>query len=102
MSAAKPATEYKPRRTFDRRCIWCDSITSHLRRVECSGFSEAMQKGLITINADNRIVNTKINEEIPPMFNKGGMKVFAPTINIPVVASSSNITLENPDPSMTN
>ena len=83
---AKPpqasATESRPQRTFDRHCIWCDS-TSHSRKNECSEFREAMQKGLIAINADNRIINAKTGEELPPMFNKGGMKVFASTSDIP-------------------
>lgn len=86
------ATESKPQHTFDRRRIWCDSI-SHVYWVEFPEFREVRQKGLIVINADIRIVNTKINEEIPPIFNEGGMKVFAPTIYITVFASSS-ITLE--------
>ena len=54
-----------------------------------------MQRGLITINADNRIVNTKIGEEVPPMFNRGGMKKFFEFHNIPIVgAANNNIILE--------
>ena len=67
-----PATDSRPQLPFDRHCIWCDSI-SHFRKNECSEFREAMQKGLVAINADNRIINAKTGEEVPPMFNRGGM-----------------------------
>jgi hypothetical protein len=102
MSPAKPpqvsAMESRPQRAYDRHCIWCDS-TSHSRRTDCTDFKEAMQKGLIAINADNRIINAKTGEEVPPMFNRGGMKkMFAFITNTPTVASTSNITLEGPKP----
>ena len=42
-----------------------------------------MQKGLIIINADNRIVNAKTGEELPSMFNRGGMKMFVSMNDIP-------------------
>src|SRR5205814_3101111 len=92
------ATDSRPQRTFDHHCIWCDSI-SHFRKNECSEFREAMQKGLVTINADNRIINAKTGEEVPPMFNRGGMKkMFSLITNTPMIASTSNITLEGPTP----
>ena len=63
-------------RTSDRRCVWCDS-TDHSRRGECTEFKDPMQKGLVGINANNRVMNTKTSEEIPTMFGKGGMKRFS-------------------------
>ena len=55
-----------------------------------------MKKGIIAINADNRIINAKTGEEIPLMFNKGGMKKFFEMISIPTIAANNNITLEKP------
>ena len=90
MTPAKPpqasTTESTPQRTFDHRCIWCDSI-SHSRRIDCSEFKEAMKKRLITINADNRIINATTGEEVPPMFRRGGMKKMVALItNTPMIA----------------
>lgn len=54
-----------------------------------------MQRGLISINAKNRIINAETDEEIPPMFNKGGMKKFFESINsLTIGANNNNITLE--------
>src|SRR5205814_3654942 len=93
-----PATDSRPQRPFDRHCIWCDSI-SHFRKNECSEFREAMQKGLVAINADNRIINAKTGEEAPPMFNRGGMKkMFSLITDTPMIASISNITLKGLTP----
>lgn len=52
-----------------------------------------MQRGLVAINAENRIISTKTGEEIPPMFNRGGMKTVFESIIILTIAANNNITL---------
>ena len=54
------------------RCIWCDS-TDHMKR-QCTEVTIAAQMGLIRDNLENRIVDGTMGQEIPPMFNRGGMK----------------------------
>src|SRR4030095_6102840 len=74
-------------------CIFCDS-TEHTRRTQCPDFAEALRKGLVYLNAQNRIVNAVTGQEIPPMFGKGGMKKLLE--NPPaVVVQNNNITLDN-------
>jgi len=90
-----PVNQTRPARSYDPRCIWCDS-TEHVRRIDCPEFKEAMKRGLVTINAENRITNAKSGDEIPPMFKKGGMKKFFEMSNSPAIATTSNITLEEP------
>ena len=53
-----------------------------------------MRKGIIVINADNRIINAKTGEEIPFMFNKEEMKKFFEMISISMIAANNNITLK--------
>jgi hypothetical protein len=65
--------QIRPTRTLERRCIWCDS-TDHARRSDCPGFKDAMKRGLIVINTDNRIINAKSGQAIYPIFNKEKMK----------------------------
>jgi len=60
-----------PARTL--RCIFCDT-TEHNRRSNCPEFAEALPKGLVYINAQNRIVNASTGQEIPVMFGRSGMK----------------------------
>lgn len=53
-----------------------------------------MQGGLITINTENRIINAKSSEEIPSIFNKGGMKKIFESIITPTIATNNKIALE--------
>jgi len=83
----------EPARTYDPRCTFCDS-TNH-RKGDCPELKDAMQKGLVSINANNRIINAKTGEEIPTMFGKGGMKALLasqPTSTpvVPTTTASSN------------
>jgi hypothetical protein len=84
----------KPPRTYDPRCAFCDS-TNH-RKGDCPELKDAMKKGLVSINANNRIVNAKNGEEIPTMFGKGGMKQFFQSPNSTQAIAVTNITLEEP------
>ena len=92
MNLPKTETTNAPR-TSDRRCVWCDS-TSHSRRGECLELKDAMGKGLVSINANNRIVNAKNGEEIPTMFGKGGMKRILDLANPTPAIAVTNVTLE--------
>ncbi len=56
------------------RCIWCDS-PDHLKR-QCPDLPVAIKKGLIRYNNENRIINVCMGQEIPLMFNHGGMQVL--------------------------
>jgi len=76
------------------RCIWCDS-TDHIKQ-QCSDLRIAIKNGLIRYNNENHIVNASTGQEIPPMFNRGGMKIHlnlqnavvsAPSIELPVTSS---------------
>ena len=57
-----------------------------------------MEKELVAINSNNRIINAKNGEEIPTMFGKGGMKQifdFANHLVNPTPAVTvTNVTLE--------
>src|SRR5579862_5966023 len=55
------------------RCIYCDSI-DHTRRSNCPDFADALRKGRVYLNTENRIVNAATGQEIPLMFGRGGMK----------------------------
>ena len=56
----------------------------------------AIKNELIRYNNENHIVNASTGQEIPPMFNRGGMKIHlnlhnavvsAPSIELPVTSS---------------
>src|SRR5438552_2806461 len=74
------------------RCIWCDS-TDHTKR-QCTELTIAAQKGLIRYNLENRIVNGSTGQEIPQMFNRGGMKKLFETQPAPSTFQTNNISLE--------
>lgn len=100
MGATKPPqAEFKPQRGFERRCIWCDS-TDHVSSVECSEFREVMQKGLVAINADSRIIDVKTGKEVRTSCVqwRRNERALVLTTNTPVVASTSTITLEEARP----
>src|SRR5437667_3443300 len=74
-------------------CIFCDS-TEHTNRTQCPDFAEALRKGRVYLNTQNRTVNAVTGQEIPPMFGRGGMKIPLETPPaIPV--QNNNITLDN-------
>ena len=59
-------------RPWQRRCVWCDSVEHS--RGKCSEFIEALNAKLIGFNEVGRVKMMSTGEELPLMFNKGGMK----------------------------
>ena len=59
-------------RPYNLRCIWCDSL-EHTRR-DCGEFTEALRAKQVGFNDKWRIILLSTGEELPVMFNRGGMK----------------------------
>src|SRR5205814_8538374 len=77
------------------KCIWCDS-TEHIRR-DCAELTAALNAGVTRYNEKGHLVNGVSGEELPLMFDKGGMKkVIGATLpqSSPVAASTRNITID--------
>ena len=91
--ASRPPRPSAPSRSAARstRCIWCDS-TEHFRR-DCAEFTAALNAGLTRYNDKGHLVNGATGEELPLMFEKGGMKKVIGQ-GSPVTASTRNITVD--------
>jgi len=55
-------------------CHWCDNAEH--RRWQCSEFTDAMAKGFVRLNENNRVVNCVTGQELPLIYGRGGMKVL--------------------------
>jgi hypothetical protein len=80
------------------RCMWCDS-PDHTRR-QCPEFPDAIRRGLIRLNEQNRVVNAATGVELQLMFGRGGMKKLlepqATTSNSVFTATTTNsITIDD-------
>ena len=58
--------------SWQRRCMWRDSIKH--RRRNCLEFTEALNAKVIGFNEMGKIKVMSTGEELPLMFNKGGMR----------------------------
>src|SRR5204863_10211276 len=77
------------------RCIWCDS-TEHFHQ-DCAELTAALNASVTRYNDKGRLVNGASGEELPLMFEKGGMKkVIGPPLpqSSLVAASTRNITVD--------
>jgi len=84
---SKPSSNRRP------RCIWCDS-TEHRRR-DCPELAAALNAGLIRYNDKGHLVNGTTGEELPLMFERGGMRAVASLPpGPPVAASTRTITVD--------
>jgi hypothetical protein len=57
---------------WQRKCIWCDSVEHSWGK--CPDFIEVLNAKLVSFNKAGRIKMMSTGEELPTMFNKGGMK----------------------------
>ena len=65
------AKEERPRQSFVRRCIWCDS-TEHERR-DCREYEDAVRQNIIYFQ-NGKIHSTFNNQPLNPNWRNGGMK----------------------------
>ena len=79
------------------QCMWCDAMDHS--RYRCPEFPGAIQKGLIRLNEQNRVVNVETGLELPLMFGRGGMKKLLdksiPSSNSVFSATTTNITIDD-------
>ena len=91
--AARPPRPSAPGRSTTRssKCIWCDH-TEHFRR-DCAELTAALNAGVTRYNDKGHLVNDGIGEELPLMFEKGGIKKVIEQ-GSSVTASTHNITID--------
>ncbi len=69
-----PPAVSTPTKICSNRCIWCDSF-QHLL-PQCPLVLSAFQAGKISMNQDQRLIDTATGQELTPMYGRGGMQVL--------------------------